>query len=161
MRKYEVTINNKDYSVLVKNFSSDDAELEINGKAYSVKMDGPIKTISSNGQAFGTVAAPVQAMPSPQVQQTTMAPAATSAAPTPAAAPSAGSGDAVTAPIPGSVLEILVNVGDTVDVGQTVVKMEAMKMENEINAPVAGTVNVIHVAVGDAVNQGQKLVEIG
>ena len=138
MRKYEVTINEKDYSVLVKKFSPDDAELEINGKTYSIKMDGPIKTISSNGQMFGSVSAPP-----------------------PQAASTAGSGDAVTAPIPGSVLEILVKEGDKVEAGQTVVKMEAMKMENEINAPVAGTISSILVSVGDAVNQGQKLVEIG
>ena len=162
MRKYEVTINQKDYSVLVKKFTSDDAELEINGKEYSVKMDGPIKTISSSGQAVGSVAASPQQMapvsPPPQVQQTAMAPSA----PAPStSAPASASGDAVTAPIPGSVLEILVSVGDKVDMGQTVIKMEAMKMENEINAPVAGTVSAILVNVGDAVNQGQQLVEIG
>lgn len=164
MRKYEVTINQKDYSVLVKEFSADAAELEINGKIYSISMDGPIKTISSTGQVFNNVAAPAQPIAAPQqVQQTAMAPAPAPASAPKAAAPSAAGGDGefVTAPIPGSILEILVKVGDQVDVGQTVVKMEAMKMENEINAPVAGEVKSILVNVGDAANQGQQLVEIG
>lgn len=161
MRKYEVTINQKDYSVLVKSFSADDAELEINGKTYNIKMDGPIRSISSFGQPVNTAAAPVyQAAPvmsPPPVQTNVPAPSAPASSP----APTSGAGQAVTAPIPGSVLAILVKVGDKVDVGQTVITMEAMKMENEINAHVAGTVDSILVKVGDAVNQGQRLVEIG
>jgi len=157
MRKYEVRINDKDYSVLVKKFTSDDAELEINGKDYAIKMDGPIKTIPSSGQLLGAVGAPVQ-----QAAPAYAAAPPVASTPRPsAAAPAAASGDAITAPIPGSVLEILVKVGDAVEAGQTVVKMEAMKMENEINAPVAGTVSAILVNVGDAVNQGQALVEVG
>lgn len=163
MRKYEVRINEKDYSVLVKKFTSDDAELEINGKDYAIKMDGPIKTIPSNGQLLGSGGSPVQqaapAYAAAPVQQAA-APVASTSKPS-APAPAAGSADAITAPIPGSVLEILVKVGDTVTAGQTVVKMEAMKMENEINAPIAGTVSAILVNVGDAVNQGQALVEVG
>jgi len=167
MRKYEVTINQKDYSVLVKKFTPDDAELEINGKLYNVKMDGPIRTIPGSGQFPGNAAPPMQmaapvASPPPvrQVVQTAQPVTKPSAPSTPAAASSSGNGDAVIAPIPGSILEILVKVGDRVEVGQTVVKMEAMKMENEINAPIAGTVSRVLVEVGNAVNQGQKLVEI-
>ncbi|MBT4091015.1 MAG: biotin/lipoyl-binding protein, partial [Deltaproteobacteria bacterium] len=65
------------------------------------------------------------------------------------------------APIPGSILEVLVKEGDQVEAGQTVVKMEAMKMENDINATSSGTIKSIQVSVGDAVSQGQALVEIG
>ncbi len=157
MQKYEVTINQKDYSVLVKKFTKEDAELEINGKTYSVKLDGPIQTISSGGQQVVAPAAvaplPIQA-PAP-VAVNTQQPSA----PQPVAA--TGGGDAVTAPIPGSVLEILVKVGDSVEAGQTVIKMEAMKMENDINATSSGTIKSIQVSVGDAVSQGQALVEIG
>ena len=155
MQKYEVTINQKDYSVLVKKFTKEDAELEINGKIYAVKLDGPIQTISSGGQQ---IAAPVAVAPVP-----VQAPAAVNtpqpSAPQPAAA--VGGGDAVIAPIPGSILEVLVKVGDSVEAGQTVIKMEAMNMENDINATSSGTVKSIQVSVGDAVSQGQALVEIG
>lgn len=167
MRKYEVTINEKNYSVLVKSFSADDAELEINGKAYSVKMDGPIKTITSGGQMIGSVAPPQQqsyqapASPTPAPQPPASQSAVNRTAPPAPAPATSGSGEAVTAPIPGSILEILVGVGDTVEIGQTLVKMEAMKMENEINATASGKISAIHVSIGDAVNQGQKLVEIG
>ncbi len=155
MQKYEVTINQKDYSVLVKKFSQEEAELEINGKAYSIKLDGPIQTISSSGQP---VSAPVM-----QAHHPAQAPvaAATSQPAAPQPTVSAGSGDMVTAPIPGSILEILVKEGDLVNAGQTLVKMEAMKMENDINATSGGTIKSIQVKVGDAVSQGQALVEIG
>jgi len=150
MQKYEVTINQKDYSVLVKSFTKEDAELEINGKTYAVKLDGPIQAISSAGQQ---VAAP-RPMQAP-VAVNTPQPSA------PQAAVATGGGDAVTAPIPGSILEILVKEGDSVEAGQTVIKMEAMKMENDINATSSGTIKSIQVNVGDAVSQGQALVEIG
>lgn len=154
MQKYEVTINQKDYSVSVKKFTPEDAELEINGKTYSVKLDGPIKTISSGNQPVGTAVAPA-----PQPVQV---PAAGSAPKPPAPPPpAAGGGDSVNAPIPGSILEILIKVGDSVAAGQTLIKMEAMKMENDINSTSSGTVKTIHVSVGDAVSQGQALVEIG
>ncbi len=155
MQKYEVTINQKDYSVLVKKFTKEDAELEINGKIYSVKLDGPIQTISSGGQQ---VAAPA-AVAAPPVQAPVAVYSPQPSAPQPAAA--TGSGDAITAPIPGSILEVLVKVGDLVEAGQTVIKMEAMKMENDINTTSAGTIKSIQVSVGDAVSQGQALVEIG
>jgi len=155
MQKYEVKINQKDYSVLVKKFTSEDAELEINGKTYSVKLDGPIQTISSGGQQ---VAAPVAPAPIP-VQAPVAVNTPQPSAPQPAV--SAGAGDSVIAPIPGSIMEVLVKVGDQVEAGQTLIKVEAMKMENDINATTSGTVKSIHVSVGDAVSQGQALVDIG
>ncbi|MBT4264228.1 MAG: biotin/lipoyl-binding protein [Deltaproteobacteria bacterium] len=155
MQKYEVTINQKDYSVLVKKFTLEDAELEINGKTYSVKLDGPIEAVSNSVQQVMA--------PAPQAPRPVQAPAATTTSQPSAPQPvvSAGSGDIVTAPIPGSILEVLVKEGDQVEAGQTVVKMEAMKMENDINATSSGTIKSIQVSVGDAVSQGQALVEIG
>ncbi|MBT4644076.1 MAG: biotin/lipoyl-binding protein [Deltaproteobacteria bacterium] len=160
MQKYEVTINQKDYSVLVKKFTLEDAELEINGKTYSVKLDGPIEAVSNSVQQ---VMAPAPQAPAPQAPRPVQAPAAatTSQPSAPQPVVSAGSGDIVTAPIPGSILEVLVKEGDQVEAGQTVVKMEAMKMENDINATSSGTIKSIQVSVGDAVSQGQALVEIG
>jgi biotin carboxyl carrier protein len=66
----------------------------------------------------------------------------------------------VLAPIPGVVLSIYVEVGDNVRSGQPLLKMEAMKMENEVSAPQSGSVSAILTQVGDSVLQGQELVQI-
>ncbi|HEV7128158.1 MAG TPA: biotin/lipoyl-containing protein, partial [Ktedonobacterales bacterium] len=72
------------------------------------------------------------------------------------------SGEAtVTAPMPGLVANVLVAVGDTVERGQTVVVLEAMKMENDLVAPRAGVIHAILVARGQAVIQDTRLVVIG
>ena len=75
------------------------------------------------------------------------------------AAPAAGS--KVTTPLPGTILDVFVNVGDAVKAGQTVVLLEAMKMENNIEADVAGTVKEVKVRKGDSVLEGDVLVVIG
>lgn len=76
-----------------------------------------------------------------------------------AAKATALSSNALTAPISGTVVTILVSEGDTVKGGDTVVVLEAMKMETEITAPADGTVARVDVAVGDAVQGGQPLVQ--
>jgi len=154
MRKYEVTINNTLYSVLVKKYTASDAELEINGKPYMVKLDEPITSIPFSTAPSINMFAP------PLIQTATASSAPAPVASTPVEKVSSGAG-AVTAPIPGSILDICVKVGDSVSEGQTVIKMEAMKMENDINTTIAGTVQSISVSVGDAVNQGQDLIIIG
>jgi methylmalonyl-CoA carboxyltransferase small subunit len=82
-----------------------------------------------------------------------------------AAAPAAGGGakasaNAVAAPLAGSVNRILVEVGQSVEEGDVVLVLEAMKMETEITAPKAGKVAAILVSQGEAVQGGQGLVEI-
>ena len=89
------------------------------------------------------------------------APARLAPAPAPAAAShSAGSGD-TTSPLAGLVQAIDVVVGATVQEGDPVVTLEAMKMYTAINASCSGTVTAIHVKVGDAVEEGQVLFTIG
>lgn len=69
------------------------------------------------------------------------------------------SGD-LNAQMPGQVMAVEVSVGDTVDAGQTLVILEAMKMEIRVSAPVDGTVTALHVSTGDVVERGQGLVTI-
>jgi glutaconyl-CoA decarboxylase len=91
------------------------------------------------------------------------APAPVAAAPAAAAAPApvvAGDGTPVVAPMPGNVLKVLVKPGEAVTEGQTLVILEAMKMENEINAPSAGTVKQIVADVGSVVATGDTLILI-
>lgn len=68
--------------------------------------------------------------------------------------------NAVVAPLAGSVFKILVAEGDTIEAGQVLLILEAMKMETEITAPSAGVVGVINVKEGEAVQGGQALIEI-
>jgi acetyl-CoA/propionyl-CoA carboxylase, biotin carboxylase, biotin carboxyl carrier protein len=75
------------------------------------------------------------------------------------AAGGGGSGE-VTVPMQGTIVKVLVEVGQSVDAGQAVVVLEAMKMENQITAEKAGTVKAVKVAPGDTVGAGDVVVEI-
>ncbi len=96
-----------------------------------------------------------------KVEEIKTAPAAP-AAPAPQAAPAApaGNGENVNAPMPGNILAINVNVGDTVSEGQVLMVLEAMKMENEIMAPVSGKITSIGVTTGAVVESGAVLCTI-
>lgn len=147
MHKYELTINDKSFTITVKQFSSEAAELDVNGKLYKVKVDQIVTT------APGTRPRAITKAPSPA-----SAKAAASASASPAAA--SGGVGSVTAPIPGLILEIFVKEGDAVEAGKPLLKMEAMKMENLITAPTSGKVGTIRVRNGDTVIQGQELLTI-
>ena len=123
----------------------------LNGKKYEVqveKLDDFTPLTRAAAAAPAPAAAPI------------VAPAA-APAPAPAAAPAAGGANNVTAPMPGNILDIAVTVGQAVTAGQTVLTMEAMKMENEIVAPAAGTVKEICVKKGDVVDTDAVLVVLG
>ena len=89
-----------------------------------------------------------------------IAPAAP-AAPAAAAPAVTGAGEAVTAPMPGTILKVNVKVGDAVKAGTVLCVLEAMKMENEIMAPKAGTVTQVLATKGGSVDTGAPLVVIG
>ena len=102
--------------------------------------------------------------PLPRVANTSSpvapAPAPANRAPAPASSgPSADPGAGVVSPIAGTVLEIKCKVGDQVAAGQTLLVIEAMKMETAIAAPGAGRVKAVPVAPGDSVRENQMLVE--
>lgn len=131
-------------------------KIAIDGKEYLVEMEEltqgqPAPVAPPNAQQI--VQPVAQPTPVPAAEAT---PAATPAAPV---APTAG-GDAVDAPMPGTILKVLAQVGDQVTANQPVLILEAMKMENEIVAPRDGAVTAIHVNVGDMVNPGQPLITI-
>lgn len=120
--------------------------INVNGKSYEVDVE----EITGGAQpaAFTAPAAPA-------------VPAAPAAAPAPAAKPAAPAGAqgavSVTAPMPGTVLQIKAKAGDAVKRGQAVVILEAMKMENEIVAPQDGVIASVNVSQGDSVNNGDVL----
>ena len=87
------------------------------------------------------------------VEEGTGAPAAAAA---PVAAPAGAV--SVTAPMPGNILDVKVKAGDSVKAGDTLLILEAMKMENEISAPQDGTIASVNVRKGDVVNSGDLLI---
>ena len=119
-------------------------EVILNGKKFEVEVE--------EGKAIVLSETAVTAAPAPVA--TTPAPSAAPAAPT---AP-AGSGTPVNAPLPGTVLSVKVSAGQAVKAGDTLVVIEAMKMENEIAAPADGTVSSVAVTNGQSVESGTPLV---
>ena len=117
----------------------------VNGVAYNVTVE---EGTGAPAAAAAPVAAPAAA-PAP-------APAAAPAAP---AAPAGAAGAvSVTAPMPGNILDVKVKAGDSVKAGDTLLILEAMKMENEISAPQDGTIASVNVRKGDVVNSGDLLI---
>lgn len=126
----------------------------LNGKKYEVeveKVETGFKPLSRSAATAAT-SAPVS-VPAP-------APAPAPAAPKAAPAPAPAGSSNVTNPMPGSVLDIKVSVGDTVKAGQVLVLLEAMKMENEIVSPCDAVVASIPVKKGDMVDTDQILVTL-
>ena len=125
--------------------------ITVNGKVYEVTVE----EVAAGTAPAATVAAPVAA-PAP-------APVAAKAPAAPAAAPAAANvaGTKVTCPMPGNVLDVKVSVGQKVKKGDTVLVLEAMKMENDIPAPCDGTVVARSVQKGATPQAGDTLAVIG
>ena len=146
MKTYRFKINGNEYNVAINSVDGTNASVTVNGTDYQVELENAPAAPVQTAPAAVPAAAPAQAAP------------AAPAAPKPAAS---GAGKAVTTPLPGVVIAVKVNVGDSVKAGQEVAVLEAMKMENSIEATQAGTVTAIHVAKGDSVLEGAAIVTIG
>ena len=151
MNKYQYKVQGVDYDVEIEEVEGNLAKVSVNGIPFEVELKRPINPVHAIKKP--KVAAPKPAAPAP-------APAA--AAPKPAApAAAAGAGNPVKAPLPGTISSISVKVGDQVNVGDTVLVLEAMKMQNNIEAEYAGTVTSIVVNPGDSVMEDAVLLTIG
>lgn len=152
MKQYKYTINGAQFDVTIDSIVGSKAKVEVNGIPFEVEMQGS----SLVEEALPTVSTEAAAAPA--------APAAAPAAePAPAAAAKSGpgAGAPVKAPLPGVVTKILVKEGQGVKKGETVLVLEAMKMENNITAEADGTVTGICVSAGDSVMEGTTLITIG
>lgn len=156
MNTYNYVLNGQSYAVTIESIEDNIAKVNVNGVVYDVQLEHAVAAPAPR---------PVAPAPKPATAPAPAAPAA-SAAPAPAApaapaaAPVAG-GETVTSPLPGTIIEIKVAVGQEVKKGDTLIILEAMKMENSIDAESDGKVLAIKVGKGDTVKDGDALVVIG
>mgnify|MGYP003542628177 FL=1 len=144
MKEYKYKINGNLYNVVIGDIEENIAHVEVNGTHYTVEMEKKPK-----------------AAPAPKPVARPVAKPAAAPVAAPAAKPAAASAKSgVKSPLPGVILDIKVNVGDEVKKGQTIIILEAMKMENSINADKDGKVAAINVSKGESVLEGTDLVII-
>ncbi len=148
MKDYNFKINGNPYVVGIELKDEKSAEVIVNGTRYNVEIEG-------DGTVKKAVAIKPQVAAAPASH-----PVINSAAPKVAA--KAGAGESpVTSPLPGVILDIKIKEGDTVVVGQTLMVLEAMKMENNVESTVSGVVKSIKVKCSDPVLEGDILITIG
>ncbi len=143
MKKLKFKIHGNNYEVEILSIEDNIAEVDVNGSTYTVEIQQEVK-----------------ASKTPKLIRPKMVPSTdSSVAKTSKPGERKGAGT-VKAPLPGTILEIKVKVGDKVKLGDRLLVMEAMKMENNINSDKEGIISVIKFNVGDAVLEGDILIEI-
>ena len=138
MKNFKFRVNSNNYKVDIKSHEGNVIDLEVNGTSYSVQMKEEIKktkTPTLVRAASKRPAEPLKVNPSSLKSK-------------------------IVAPIPGTVLSIDVKVGDTLKVGDRMLVLEAMKMENNIVCEKAGTITDIKIAVGQQVLQDEVMIEL-
>lgn len=144
MKEYKYKINGTSYKVSVGDIDNNVAQVEVNGIPYKVELEGASK--------------PVTIVNAPRPSAAPRTESGAKVINKPAAA--ATGGYQVKAPLPGTILSIAVKVGDVVKASDTVVVLEAMKMENAIHAGRDGKVASISVNAGDAVLEGAVILTL-
>ena len=146
--KYQYTVKGVDYEVEIQDIEGNIANVTVNGIPFEVEMKQPVKA--------GKQKVKLSEERRVKSEESNSSSSATTTQPAAAAA----SDKPVVAPLPGTINEIKVKVGDKVNAGDTVVILEAMKMQNNIEAETSGTITGINVNKGDAVMEGDTLVTI-
>ena len=150
MNKYQYKVQGVDYDVEIEEVEGNVAKVIVNGIRFDVELKQPINPTSTLKKVHVEAPKPV-ARPA-------VAPAAAPAETKPMAA---GSGSPIKAPLPGTITDLKVNVGDKVNAGDIVLVLEAMKMPNNIESEYSGTVTSITVKPGETVMEGVVLMTIG
>jgi glutaconyl-CoA/methylmalonyl-CoA decarboxylase subunit gamma len=142
MKEYKYTIDGKEYDVQIGDIVENTADVTVNGEPFKVEMT-PEEEPEKKKVTLGQPAA---------------AEAGSEEGTTPATG--ANAANAIKAPLPGTIIEVSVNVGDEVKAGDTVVVLEAMKMANNIEAEKDGKVTAVFVKTGQAVMEEAPLVVV-
>lgn len=143
MKNFKFTINGNKYEVNIISVEGNIADVEVNGSSFKVEVDKDLQPVKT-----------------PKLVRTPSAPSTDTPKESHAVVPQSTSGHNVLAPLPGVILEMLVKPGDKVSVGQKLIVLEAMKMENNIESDKAGTISEVKVHKGDSVMQGDVLIVI-
>ena len=146
MKKYKFKLKEKNYEVGIVNVEENFAEVEVNGNIYEIELERKITQTKT-----------------PKLVRSTVSPSTESDSKfVKTSSPSSPKGvGLVKSPLPGIILNIVVKEGDMVKIGDRLLVLEAMKMENNINSDKEGRVTAIKVKQRDAVLEGDVLVEIG
>lgn len=143
MKEYRYKINGNLYKVVVGDIEENNVQVEVNGTSYTVELEKQAKP---------------KIKPVVRTASTTPAPPPAAAVSRPA--PVSGGKSGIKSPLPGVVLEVKVKEGDTVRRGQTLLVLEAMKMENDIKSDRDGKVTSILVSKGESILEGTDLIII-
>ncbi|HZW39869.1 MAG: biotin/lipoyl-containing protein [Syntrophothermus sp.] len=146
MKKYKIKIKEKEFDVDIIKLDDNIADVVVNGTKYTVELNKKITTSKT----------PV--LVRSKVEPSTDSDKSLSRTNVPSSPKGAGY---IKSPLPGIILEIKAKVGDRVKIGDPLLVLEAMKMENNIKADKEGTITAIKVNVRDAVLEGDILIEIG
>ncbi|HPW54467.1 MAG: biotin/lipoyl-binding protein [Thermoanaerobaculaceae bacterium] len=149
MREHVLRIDGHEYRAEVKELTPERAVVVVDGKEYGVDL------VQIGRRRVSGEVARVAPAPPPSAPPVVVVPSAVARP----AAPAAGGGG-ITAPMPGLIVAVKAKEGETVQAGQTLLVMEAMKMENAITAAYAGIVARIYVREGDSVGEGDLLVDV-
>lgn len=155
MKEYKYKINGNEYNVAIIDIDDKTAAVEVNGVSYKVDI-----LSATVGMPKVSVPKPAPAMPKAEPKPAPAPVSAPVAEEKPAPASSV-KGKAIQSPLPGVIIDVKVNVGDSVKAGQTVAVLEAMKMENAISAECDGIVTAVKVSKGDSILEGSDIVVIG
>ncbi len=146
MKKFKFKINGNQYNAEVLSIEDNIAEVEINGTKYSVEVDKDMQPVKTPKLVRSISVPSTDAHPSVAKTSSPSAPKG---------------GGTIKSPLPGVILELFVKVGDVVKIGQRLLVLEAMKMENNIEADKAGKIVSISKNKGDSVMEGDVLIVIG
>jgi len=150
MKKYQYKVKGVDYEVEIAEVEGNIAKVNVNGIPFEIELQKPINAAKHPTMNRPKIEAPKPAEPVAAPQPQTQ----------PAPQPASGNGAPVKAPLPGTITDIKVQVGQQVHAGDTVVVLEAMKMQNNIEAEQTGQVTSILVKQGDTVMEGTVLLTI-
>jgi biotin carboxyl carrier protein len=138
MKSFKFKVHDNNYHVNLISHEGNDIEMEVNGTRYEVTLKQEVKTSKTPTLIRSASKRPVEPLKvNPSSKKTK-----------------------ILAPIPGVILAVDIKVGDEVKVGQRLVQLEAMKMENNITSEKAGKITAVHVTVGQKVLQDEALIEI-